>query len=185
MELKEKYLEQTDIKVKNLLSELYESESKTQKEIFEIKKKLRKKINELENKHQKISMKRENLIDEYNELKYATGVEWESEKHKFNELLNTIEGDKDTFIVKAESVVNDLAENIRKIEEKGSLVGEDMKDELMKKAGELNEFKQELQNKIEEIKNDSSDRWRDIKHWFIEKSNKVKEYISPFDSHQQ
>lgn len=178
MKTKEKYLEQAEIKVKNLFSELYESESEIQKEILTTKEKLSRKINELETQYKEVSKKRKELDEKFNQLIKTGDVQWENAQKDFDLLLKYIEGDRDTFIQKAELVINDLGAKIKEIEDKAVDAASDIKDDLTKKADELKVSKEELQEKINSIKNDSGDRWRDIKHWFIEKSESVKKYMS-------
>jgi len=178
MKTKEKYLEQTEIKVKNLLSEMYESESEIQKETMKTKEKLNHKISDLESDYINLSKKRKELQDKFENLKTVGEVQWEHAKDDFDLLLKYVEGDKESFIDKAETVINELGDKIQEIEDKAVHSASDIKDELTQKVNELKISKQELQNKIDTIKSDTSDRWRDIKHWFIEKTKSVKEYIA-------
>jgi DNA repair exonuclease SbcCD ATPase subunit len=178
MNTKEKYLELTEIKVKNLLSELYESESEIQKEKMKTKEKLTHKITVLENEYSDLTKKRKELQDKFEQLKSLGDAQWERAKGDFDLLLKYVEGDKETFIDKAEIVIRELGDKIQEIEDKTVDTAADVKDELTQKIKELQVTKKELQEKIDTIKNDTGDRWRDIKHWFIEKTKSVKEYIA-------
>lgn len=178
MKTKEKYLEQTEIKVKNLLSELYESESETQKEIMKTKEKLNHKITELESEYNELSRNRKELQDKFEQLKSVGDIQWESARKTFDLLIKYMEGDRETFIKKAEIIIEELGHKIHEIENKTVGAASDVKDELTKKANDLKISRKDLQEKINSIKNDSDDRWREVKYWFIEKSKSVKEYIA-------
>jgi len=171
MEIKDKYLEKTEIKVKNLLSELYEYESEVQKEKMKIKEKLSYTIEVLEKEYKQLTQKRKELQEKFEKLK-AVG------DNEFEVLLNYIEGDKESFIDKAESLINELGDKIQELEDNAVDTAVDVKIDLAKKTNELKNTKKELQEKLEIIKSDTDDRWRDIKHWFIDKSKSVKEYIA-------
>ncbi len=178
MKTKEKYLEQTEIKVKNLLSELYESESEIQKETMKTKEKLSHKISELESEYSELTKKRMELQEKFEQLKSVGKVQWENAQQDFDLLLKYVEGDKETFIQKAEMIIHEIGLKIKEIEDKAVDTASDVKNELTQKANELKLSQKELQEKIDTIKSDTSDRWREIKHWFIEKTKKVKEYIA-------
>lgn len=178
MKAKEKYLEKTEIKVKNLLSELYESESEIQKEMMKTKEKLNLKINDLEKEYSEITKKRQELQEKFEQLKSVGDVEWENARKDFDLLLKYVEGNKETFIQKAEIIIKELGDKIQEIEDKTADVASDTKNDLTKKANELNISKQDLQEKIDSIKSDTSDQWREIKHWFIEKTKAVKKKIT-------
>ena len=169
MKTKEKYLEQTEIKVKNLLSELYESESETQKEILKTRDKLDQKITELEAQYEESNKKRKELDEEFKKLKDVETRQWENAQKDFDLLLKFVEGDKETFIEKAESVINELGSKINELEDKAVDAASEVKDNLSEKTNDLKIAKEELQQKIDSVKSDSGEKWREIKHWFIEK----------------
>ena len=178
METKEKYLEQAEIKVKNLLSDLYESESDTLKETGKIRDRLNQKISDLKEHYSDITKQRTDLQEKFNQLKKADDTHWEKAKEEFEVTLNYVEGNKDNFIQKAEALISELGNQIQEIEEKAVSAASDVKDVLGQKVNDLKDFKGDLQEKLDKIKNDSGDKWKEIKHWFIEKSKSVKEYIS-------
>jgi len=178
METKKEYFEKTDIIVKNLLAELYESESDTQKDIIETKEKFSAKLSELQEKYNETLKKREELEYKYKELKDESEEDWENLKYKFDLLLEYLEGDRHSFIEKAEATLVDLGNKIVSLEDEASTAAKDVKISLIEKVEALKDSKKELEIKIEAVKNDTSHKWQDIKHWFIEKSNSVKEYIS-------
>jgi peptidoglycan hydrolase CwlO-like protein len=178
MKAKEKYLEQTEIKVKNLLSELYETESAIQKEIMKTKDKLNDKLFDLESDYSELFKKRKELQKKFDQLKFIGDSQWENARNDFDLLLKYVEGDRETFIKKAELVIKELGDKIQEIEDKTIDTASDVKNDLAQKVNEMKISKQELQEKIDTIKSDTGDRWREIKHWFLEKSNSAKEYIS-------
>lgn len=177
MKTKEKYLEQSEIKVKNLLSELFESESETQNEMMKTKEKLNQKIAELETKYSEISKKRKELQEKFEQLKSVSDNQWENAQNDFDLLLKYVEGEKETFIHKAEEMIDAMGKKIQETENEVIDAAKDVKVELTQKVNDLKTYRQELQEKINAIKNDTGERWREIKHWFIEKSKSVKEYL--------
>ena len=178
METKEKYLEQAEIKVKNVLSDLYEAESDTLKEIGKTKEKLDHKLTELKSHYSEVIKQRELLQDKYMHMKEAKDKQWDKSREEFELILEYIEGDKGSFIQKAENVIAELGVKIMEIEKKASDAASETKATLTKKIDELKSTKADLQEKIDKIKTDSSDKWKEAKHWFFEKSRIVREYIS-------
>jgi len=182
METKEKYLEKAEIKVTNLISELYESESDTLDQISKTKEKMRNKLDDLKTHYTEIINQREELENKYRYLKEAGDAHWENAKKEFELTLQYVEGDKDTFIQKAETVLLEMGEDIYNLEEKAKEAASDVKKELNEYIDDLKNTREELKEKLENIKHDSSETWRDIKHWFIEKSRGIKQYFSNIGS---
>lgn len=180
MQAKEKYLEQAEIKVKNLLSDLYESESKMQKQIFETGKKHNQKIEELKNQYKEIKKRRTELVDKFKQLKDADRSQWGNVQKDFDMLIQHIEGDKKTFIKNAESALQELGSKILDLENRATEAATDVKNDLIKQANDLKISKKELKEKIDSVKNDSTEKWREIKHWFIEKTKSLKDYLPSY-----
>ncbi len=178
METKEKYLEQAEIKVKNALSDLYETESDTLKAIRKTREKLDHKLTELKSHYAEVIKQRELLQDKYKHLKEARDKQWQKSKEEFELILEYIEGDKESFIQKAENVIAELGVKILEIEKKTSDTASETKAAFTKRIEELKTSNADLQEKIDKIKTDTSDKWKEVKHWFFEKSRIVREYIS-------
>lgn len=109
MEAKEEYLEQAEKKVRNLLSELYESESETQKELVKTKAKQNPKITYLETQYSETRKKRRDLQQQFEHLRSVDDVQWDNTQKEFDSLLEYVESNVDsnkvTFIEKTESVM--------------------------------------------------------------------------------
>ena len=178
METKEKYLEQAEIEVKTLLSDLYEEESYTLKEISRIRDTLQHKVSALENEFNDVSKKRKELQEKFNRLKEAGDEGWTKVKEDFELALKYAEGDRESFIQKAEKLLNDIGTKIGELEEKAVNATEEVRNNMNDKIKNLNISRDELQAKVNKIKEDSTDKWKEIKHWFAEKSKSVKDYIT-------
>lgn len=178
MNTNEKYLEQAEIKVKNLLSDLYESESVTLKEIGKTKEKYTERITHLEAHYSEVLKQREELQKKFSELKSADSSGWEKAKENFELMLNYLEGDRESFIQQAESVLLEISEKIDEVQKKTVDAAAEAKQDLNEKIDEMKHSKEELQEKLDKIKSDTSDKWKEVKHWFAEKSKSARDYIT-------
>lgn len=178
MEKKEVYLEEKDIQVKNLLSELYETESGILDKIAKTRRKSEEKITDLKSKHNDIAKKRKELEKKYKKLKKVREDNWEKEKEQFDLYLEYLEGDRDTFIHRAENLVEDIGDKIQELEKKTMGTATEMNEEIKKRINNLHLTREEIQEKLEKIKSDSSEKWMEIKQWFNEKSKAIKDYFS-------
>jgi hypothetical protein len=178
MEKKEVYLEEKEIQVKNLLSELYETESGILDKIAKTRRKSEEKINDLKSKHSDIAKKRKELEKKYKKLKKAREDKWEKEKEQFDLFLEYLEGDRDTFIHKAEDLIDDISDKIQELEKKTVGTATEMNEEIKKRINNLYLTKEEIQEKLEKVKTESSEKWMDIKQWFNEKSKAIKDYFA-------
>lgn len=178
METKEKYLEQAEIRVKNLLGYLYESESDSLNEIAKLKERLSEKISSLEGYISHITKQRGELQSRLDDLKKAKDVQWEKAKEDLELQIKYVEGDRETFIHKAELILSDLGSKIRELEEKAVNAASDAKTDLNEKLKDLKKTKDELEEKMRRIKADTTDQWKEVKDWFIDKYQSIKERFS-------
>ena len=178
METQEKYMEQAEIKVKNILSYLYEEESDTLKEISKLKETMHQKITSLEKKYEEVMNQRRELEEKFNHLKEVTDDQWETSREDFELFLQYAEIDRETFIQKAESLIENIGGKIQELEEKTANVASETRESIHEKIKNLNISRNELRARVDKIKENSGEQWKDIKDWFAEKSKSVKEYIS-------
>lgn len=173
METKKRYINENEIKVKNLLSDIYENESRLLKHIHKKKDQLA----ELENEYKHQKKIRNDLMDKFDKLKDSGSSDWEDNKAEFEMTLSYAEGDKDSFVQLAESILNDINEKISEGEEKMKEAADKSQEKLSDLIEDLKTRKNELQEKLNEVREDSGEKWKDIKHWFFEKSKTAKEYF--------
>jgi hypothetical protein len=178
METKNQYLEQAEIKVKNLLSDLYEMETSNLKKIGKAKEKLKEKESELKFRNEKIKKLQVELQKKFDLLKTTEKAEWEKAKIDFEAILAEIEGDKESFIRKAEEMLDEWGARVQEYEQKIEQGAVEAKDDLVKRINDLKISREELQQKLETVKNDSSGKWRDMKHWLIERTNIFRDFIA-------
>lgn len=176
METKNRYIIENEIKVKNLLSDIYENESSLLQDI----QKNKDQLNELENEYKNQKKIRNDLMDKFNRLKDSGLSDWEGNKAEFEMALSYAEGDKEGFIQWAELILEDINLSIREGEEKVKKATEKSRGKLTDMIEELKIRKNELQERLDEARKDSGENWKEIKHWFIEKSKTGKEYFQSF-----
>ncbi len=181
METKEKYLEHAEIRVKNLLSYLYESESDSLSEIAKLKERLQKKISGLEEYIATITKQRGELQSRLDDLKKAKDDQWEKAKEDLELQIKYVEGDRETFIHKAELILSDLGSKIQDLEEKAVNAASDAKTDLNERLKDLKKSRDDLEEKMHKIKTDASDQWEEVKDWFMDKYKSLKERFSAPD----
>ncbi|NJM15185.1 MAG: hemagglutinin [Bacteroidales bacterium] len=178
MDTKEKYLKTAEIKVKSLLSDLYETESATQEEIGKTQDRLNQKIEALESRFELIKKKRNELQKKFTQLQYVAEDKWKTAKEEFDLLLDYIEGDKETFIHKAELIIDNISEQIIHLENRIADSATELKADLKDRVFELSQYKMELQEKLDKVKKGSTDKLHEFSQWFVEKTAAIKEYLS-------
>lgn len=177
MENKETYIIKNEIRVKNLLSEMYNSESSLLSKISKKKEQLdelNKEIEEMEEDYQNQNNLRLDLTNKFEELQKSRSSNWEDFKKEFELVLDFAEGDKNSFIQTSEAFINDLNDKIRDLEEKATESSADMKEKSQEMLDELNERKTALQKRLDEAKSDTGEVWIDIRQWFIERAKSVR-----------
>lgn len=177
METKEKYLEQADIRVKYLMGYLYESESESLNEISKLKDRLSRRINELEEYVANMAKQKKELQEKFDALKKADESHWENAKENLELHIKYVEGDRESFIIKAEILLSELGNKIEELEAKALDAASEAKIEINKKIEELKSYRDDLNEKVEKVKKDTSEQWTDIKHWFTGQYNTVKQFV--------
>ncbi len=175
---KKKYLEQSEIKVKSLIADLYIKESETKKEMLKVRDKLTQKIDDLELHYNNAAENRKLLKSKYELLQQANERQWETAKTEFELLLDEIEGDREGFIKKAESIINEIGNKIKDAERKTVVASSEVRADLGDRVNELKKTRAGLQEKLEELKSDTSDKWFKVRNWFIEKTENIKDIIT-------
>jgi len=177
MENKETYIEQNEIKVKNLLSEMYQNESGMLSRIHKKKdhlEVLNSEIEELENDYRNQKSLREELTAKFDTLQKTGSSTWENFRKEYEMILNFAEGDKNSFILTAEAFMEELNDRILELEKSVKESSSDIRKKSQEMLQELNERRNALQSRLEEAKEDTGELWREIKQWFMERANSVK-----------
>lgn len=177
METEEQYFQQAEIKVKNLMGYLYESESESLDEISKLKEKLSRRIAELEKYLDDLVKQRKELQDKFEALKNSNRKNWQQAREELELQIKYVEGDREGFLKKTEIIISEMGNKIQELEEKALNAASDAKAELGKKIDELKSYRDDLKEKITKVKNDTSDQWKDIKHWFLDQYKSMKQYM--------
>lgn len=177
METKEQYLEQAEIKVKNLMGYLYESESESLDEISKLKKRLNRRITELEEYVANLVKQQRELQDKFNALKASDQKNWQKASEELELHMKYVEGDRESFMQRAEIIISEMGNKIQELEDKAIDAASDTKKEIERRISELKSYREDLNDKINKLKNDTSEQWKDVKHWFVDRYNTVKQYM--------
>jgi uncharacterized phage infection (PIP) family protein YhgE len=178
METKEKYIETAEIKVKNLLAELYDDESKILADKKKTREKYKQHMEYLKKELKSIKEKRRQLQAKFNLLNKADKKNYEKVRKDLEVTINYVEGDRETFIRKAEEMINEINVKIEEVEKKIKNTTGAAKENLIKLFEDLKVNRDELSEKVDIVKQEAGDTWKEVKHWFIEKAKVFKEYIS-------
>jgi len=174
METKYNYIQKKEPAVKNLMAGIYDTESRLMDKIN----KKRSAIREMENELTDLKSKQNKIEDAFNKLVNSDNENWLSAKAEFETVYAYVEGDKKSFIEDAGKIIDDLNIHIEQLEKSLDKAGESTKEKTRKILSDLKIKKTELQIKLDEVKKDSGEKWKDTKHWFIEKSRSIKDYFS-------
>lgn len=177
MENKETYIAKNEIRVKKLLSEMYNNESNLLSKLEKEKEQLRElnhKIEQLEEDYQNQKSLRNDLTEKFNALKEQSVSSWEDFKSEYEMVLDLAEGDKNNFIQKAEAFINDLNVKIDELNEKVKDSAEATRKKSEQMRDELNERKEALQQRLAEAKEDTGEVWVEVKQWFIERAKNLR-----------
>lgn len=177
MENKESYIVQNEIKVKNLLSDMYHNESAILSRIHKKKDQmelLKTELEEMEKEYQNHKSLREELTAKFDDLQKSGSSSWEDFRKEYEMILNFAEGDKNSFIQTAESFIEELNDKIQELEKSVKESSSEIKDKSQEMLKELNERKKALQDRLEEAKEDTGELWKEVKQWFIERANSVR-----------
>lgn len=177
MESKKSYIIENEIKVKNLLAEMYNSESAL---LSKISKKqdqvnsLKKEIREMEKDYKNQNNLRLELTGKFEDLQKSKSSNWEGFRKEYEMVLEFAEGDKFSFIETAESFMADLNSKISELEEGLKKSSAEAKKKTSEMLDDLNERKDALQNRLEDVKADSGELWMEVRQWFIERANSIR-----------
>lgn len=177
MKNKETYIARNEIKVKNLLSEMYNRESSLLSKISKKKDRfdeLKKEINGLEEEYRNQNDLRLDLTSKFDELKKSGSSGWEDFKKEYEMVLDLAEGDKNKFIQSAETFMEDLGVKIREIEKQARESSSGVKEQSKEMLEELNQRKADLQKRLDEARSDTGEVWKDVRQWFIERAKSVR-----------
>jgi chromosome segregation ATPase len=171
------YVNTNEIRVKGLLSEMFNNESRLLTKIKKKKdhlKEVQAEIDEMEKDYTNQNSLRNDLTEKFNSLKESAASGWESFKEEYEMVLDLAEGDKSRFIQKAESFIDDLNNRIGDLEDKIKSSTESAKEKSQKTLDELNERKTALQKRLEEAREDTGELWIEVKQWFIERAKSIR-----------
>lgn len=174
---KEQFLKTAEIKVKNLLAELYEDESKALAEKKSTTEKYNRLIVDLDKKIDELQNKRDQLQSKFRRLTTDTSS-WHDAKKDFETILNYVEGDKDTFIKNAEEAIKVLNDKLADFEKKIDESTGEAREKFVEMYHNMKVNRDDLAEKLDEVKKKADDSWKDVKHWFLEKARSFKEYIT-------
>lgn len=177
MENKQTYIDQNEIKVTSLMSDMYDNESRLLSKLDKKKNHLREvqeEINELQEDYQNQKKLRTDLTEKFKALKEGDSSKWENFKSEYEMILDFAEGDKSRFIQKAEAFMDDLNGRINELNEKLKDSAETTRKKSEQIIDELNERKEVLQKRLDEAKEDTGEVWLEVKQWFIERANSVR-----------
>lgn len=177
METKETYVVQNEIKLKELLSDMYHNESNLLARIHKKKDQLEvlgTEVKEMEKDYQNQKDLREELTAKFEELQKTGSSAWEHFRKEYEMILNFAEGDKNNFVQMAESFIEELNHKILELEKSVKESSSEIKKKSQAMLNDLNQRKNALQNRLEEAKEDSGELWMEVKQWFIERANSIR-----------
>jgi chromosome segregation ATPase len=177
MENKQTYILENEIKVKNLLADMYNSESSLLTKISKKKdhlSSLKKEIREMEKDYENQNNLRNELTHKFEELQSSKASDWDKFRKEYELVLDFAEGDKFSFIESAESFMEELNEKINALEEKIKKSSEDVKKKSQQILDELHERRNDLEQRLNEVKEDSGELWMEFRQWFIERANHIR-----------
>ena len=177
MENKETYMVQNEIKVKNLLSDMYHNESSVLSRIRKKKEQLehmKSDLEEAQKDYENQKKLRIELTSKFNDLQKTGSSAWEDFRKEYEMILNFAEGDKTSFIKTAESFIEELNDKILELEKSAKDKSSELKEKSRDILNELKERKSALQSRLEEAKEDSGEVWIEVKQWFIERANSIR-----------
>lgn len=174
---REQFIQSAEIKVKNLLAELYEEESKALADKKFLAEKNNRLLNDLTRKIEESKKKIDQLQSKFNLLKSDTSS-WNEVKSDFEVTLNYIEGDKETFIEKAEEAIAVLSTKLNEFEKKIEESTGEARKNFVEMYNNMKANRDDLAGKLEEAKINADDTWKDVKHWFLGKARSFRDYFA-------
>jgi chromosome segregation ATPase len=177
METKQTYIVQNEIKVKNLLAEMYNSESALLSKISRKKdhlNSLKQEIRELEKDYKNQNKLRNELTQKFEDLQDSRSSDWDQFKREYELVLDFAEGDKFSFVETAETFMDELNDKIASLEEMIKKSSAEAKKKSQQMLDDLKERRKDLQDRLDEVKDDSGELWIEVRQWFIERANTVR-----------
>lgn len=177
MKNKQDYVNQNEIKVKSLLSEMYNNESRLLTKIQNKKdqnKKIQAEIREMESDFNNQKKLRTDLTEKFNALKESGGSNWEDFREEYEMVLDFAEGDKNRFIQKAEEFIVELNDRIDALKDKLKDSTETTRKKSQQALDDLKERRTALQKRLEEAKEDTGELWMEVRQWFMERAKSVR-----------
>jgi peptidoglycan hydrolase CwlO-like protein len=176
---KMRYIEKNEIRVKNLLSDIYQSESNVLRESKNVQQNTNSRINGLDREYNALINKQKELEEKFDKLQKAGADDskWEKAKTEFELAIRFVEGDKESFLLKAERSIQRLSARISELESRIGKTSKEISENLKNRANDLKSSRTEIQNRIDEIKNDSGVKWKEIKLWFLTTTSKLEDEI--------
>jgi septation ring formation regulator EzrA len=99
-------------------------------------------------------------------------------KNDFEATLNYIEGDRETFIEKAEEAIAVLSTKLNEFEKKIEESTGEARERFVEMYNNMKTNRDDLASKLEEVRKNADDSWKDVKHWFLEKARSFRDYIT-------
>lgn len=177
---KKNYLKENEIKVKTLISGMYNRESALLSRIKKKREKrdeMNKEIRMLDKEYKTRKKLRESLTDRFEELKKATSGEWDSLKQEFELTLDAAEGDKSDFVRDAESIIASLESEIGSLEDRIRKSSKNASDKTRETLDEMKLNREEMQKRLNEAKESAGDLWKEASLWFSDKTERISKYF--------
>ncbi len=177
MDNKQAYIDKNEIKVKSLLSDMYDNESRLLSRLEKKKEHLRElqdEISELTKDYQNQSKWRNDLTDKFKAIKEPNTSNWEDFKSEYEMVLDFTEGDKSKFIQNAEAFMEELNGRTNELSERLTDAADNTKEKSQQLLDELNVRKEALQKRLDEAKEDTGEIWMEVRQWFIERAISIK-----------
>jgi chromosome segregation ATPase len=178
MDNKQAYIDKNEIKVKSLLSDMYDNESRLLSKLEKKKEHLRElqdEISELTKDYQNQSKLRNDLTDKFKAIKEPNTSNWEDFKSEYEMVLDFAEGDKSKFIQNAEAFMEELNGRTNELSERLTDAADNTKEKSQQLLDELNVRKEALQKRLDEAKEDTGEIWMEVRQWFIERAISIKD----------
>ena len=174
---KDKIQRDLEIKMKNVLSDIYESEAAAMDELERRKNKHQKRVDALQEELDQLKESRELLEKKYNSFKKASEKDLIKAREEIEMALIDIQGSKETFIRTAEKKIEWINDQIDDLEKSMKDAGKDASKELEKSIDNFKEKRDELQDQVEKARQDATESWLEMKKIFAEKYASFKESI--------
>lgn len=174
MKERKDYEIRAEIIVKQLKSKIYDLEAKA----MEARMNADSGFDELEMEIKNLTEQRKKLDRKLNDLKNSSQEKWDTVVVEFEDFLQEVNADKQTFAEKAESWINDFTEKINELEEKAKHANDDMKEKLNEQIENIKKYKSNLDEMFSQVRDSQEKNLNIMKNDFEEGVAKVKESIS-------